>query len=143
MFLGEYLHTVDNKNRLAIPAKFRLDLKQGAVITRGLDNCLFLFTKKDWQTLVKKISALPLSQSAARSFSRMMLMGAMEVKLDKLGRVLVPEYLKKFAGLKKKVVVGGVLDRIEIWDEEKWGVYKNKSEQNVEKVAEGMGELGI
>ncbi|MFH1890056.1 MAG: division/cell wall cluster transcriptional repressor MraZ [Candidatus Kuenenbacteria bacterium] len=143
MFLGEYSHTVDNKNRLAIPAKFRFDLKQGAVITRGLDNCLFLFTRNDWQALVKKISGLPLSQANARSFSRMMLMGAMEVKMDKLGRILIPEYLKKFAGLGKKVIIGGVLNRIEIWDETKWTIYKNKSEQNVEQVAEGMGELGI
>ena len=143
MFLGEYLHTVDNKNRLAIPAKFRADLKQGAVITRGLDNCLFLFTRKDWQKLVAKISSLPLSQSKARSFARMMLMGAMEVSLDKLGRVLLPEYLKQFAGLDKKVVIGGVLDRIEIWDEVKWNEYKKKSERNVEQVAEDMGELGI
>jgi len=143
MFLGEYQHTVDNKNRLAIPAKFRADLKQGAVVTRGLDNCLFLFTKSDWKKLVDKISELPLSQANARSFARMMLMGAMEVRLDKLGRILLPDYLKKFAGLKKRVVVGGVFNRIEVWDEEKWEVYKKSSESNVEQVAESMGELGI
>lgn len=143
MFLGEYQHSVDNKNRLAIPAKFRVDLKQGAVITRGLDNCLFLFTKSDWNKLVDKISELPLSQANARSFARMMLMGAMEVKLDKLGRILLPDYLKKFAGLKKRVVVGGVFNRIEVWDEERWEVYKKSSESNVEKIAEGMRELGI
>ncbi len=143
MFLGEYSHNIDDKNRLAIPAKFRSDLKQGAVITRGLDNCLFLFTKKDWQNLVDKISQLPLTQANARSFSRMMLMGAMEVELDKLGRILIPDYLKQFATLKKQVVVGGVLNRIEIWDEAKWQTYKNKAESNVEEVAEGMRELGI
>ncbi len=143
MFLGEYSHNIDDKNRLAIPAKFRSDLKQGAVITRGLDNCLFLFTKSEWQSLVDKISQLPLSQANARSFSRMMLMGAMEVELDKLGRILLPDYLKKFAELKKQVVVGGVLNRIEIWDETKWQNYKNKAESNVEEVAEGMRELGI
>ena len=143
MFLGEYAHTVDNKNRLAVPAKFRNSLKQGAVLTRGLDNCLFLFTKEDWQALVAKISQLPLSQSNARSFSRMMLMGAMEVSPDKLGRILLPDYLKKFAGLKKKVIIGGVFNRIEIWDETKWNIYKQKSEKNVEEIAEGMSELGI
>jgi len=143
MFLGEYSHTVDNKNRLAIPAKFKFDLKQGAVITRGLDNCLFVFTKNDWHALEKKIASLPLSHANARSFSRMMLMGAMEVRIDKLGRILVPEYLKKFAGLRKKVIVGGVLNRIEIWDEEKWNIYKKQSEKNVVKIAEGMSELGI
>lgn len=143
MFLGEYSHTVDNKNRLAIPAKFRASLKAGAVLTRGLDNCLFLFTKSDWQKLVDKIAELPLSQANARSFSRMMLMGAMEVKLDKLGRILVPDYLKKFAELKKKVVVGGVFNRIEIWDEINWNKYRAQAEGNVEEVAEGMRELGI
>ena len=143
MFLGEYSHNVDNKNRLAVPAKFRAELSKGAVITRGLDNCLFLFTKADWQVLVKKIAELPISQAKARSFSRMMLMGAMEVSLDRLGRVLLPEYLKQFAGIKKKVVVGGVYNRIEIWDEDKWSAYKQRSESNVEKTAEEMMELGI
>lgn len=143
MFLGEYKHTVDNKNRLAVPAKFRLELKGGAVITRGLDSCLFVFTKKDWQELVKKIAALPLSQARARSFSRMMLMGAMPVALDKLGRLLLPDYLKTFAKIKKNVIIGGVLNRIEIWDEGQWASYKRNSESNVESVAESMGELGI
>ncbi len=143
MFLGEYSHNVDNKNRLAVPAKFRAELSKGAVITRGLDKCLFLFTKADWQVLVKKIAELPISQAKARSFSRMMLMGAMEVSLDRLGRVLLPEYLKQFAGIKKKVVVGGVYNRIEIWDEDKWSAYKQRSESNVEKTAEEMMELGI
>ena len=143
MFLGEYSHTVDNKNRLAVPAKFRADLSKGAVITKGLDNCLFLFTQNDWQNLVKKIANLPLSQSKARSFARMILTGAMEVKLDKLGRILLPDYLKHFAGIKAKVVVGGVYNRVEIWDIDKWNSYKKKSEANVEKTAEDMFELGI
>ncbi len=143
MFLGEYLHTVDSKNRLAIPANFRQSFKQGAVITRGLDNCLFVYTKSDWQNLVKKIAELPLSQANARSFSRMMLMGAMQAKLDKMGRILIPDYLKEYAGLGKKVVVGGVYNRLEIWDEKKWQSYKEQSERNVEKTAEDMLELGI
>jgi len=143
MFLGEYSHTVDNKNRLAIPAKFRGELKTGSVITRGLDNCLFIFTEKDWKSLVDKISKLPLSQSSARSFSRMMLTGAMEIKLDKLGRILIPEYLKKYAGLSKKVVIGGVLNRIEVWDQATWNRYKSNSEKNVAQTAESMAELGI
>ncbi|NMB48119.1 division/cell wall cluster transcriptional repressor MraZ [Candidatus Kuenenbacteria bacterium] len=143
MFLGEYSHNIDDKNRLAIPAKFRPELKDGAVITRGLDNCLFLFTKKDWRILAEKLAQLPLSQANARSFARMMLMGAMEVGVDKLGRILIPDYLKKFAELKKQVVIGGVLNRIEIWDENKWQNYKNKAEEKAEEVAEGMRELGI
>jgi len=143
MFLGEYLHSVDDKNRLAIPAKFRNQFKSGMVLTRGLDSCLFLFTKSDWGALVDKIKQLPLSQARARSFSRMMLMGAMEVKLDKLGRVLLPDYLKNYAGILKKVVIGGVLNRLEIWDEVRWEQYKKESEKNVERTAEGMMELGI
>ncbi len=143
MFLGEYTHNIDEKNRLAIPAKFRGELKQGAVVTRGLDGCLFVYTKNEWKKLVEKISALPLTQSKARTFARMMLMGAMEVSLDKLGRILLPDYLKKFAGIKKKVVVGGVYNRLEIWDAANWQVYKNKSEKNVEKTAEELFEMGI
>jgi len=141
MFLGEYSHNIDNKNRLAVPVKFRFDLKQGAVITRGLDNCLFMFTKKEWEKFVEKISTLSLTQANARSFSRMMLMGAMEVKIDKLGRIVLPDFLKKFAGLKKKVVIGGVFNRIEIWDEAQWEIYKKKSETNVEKTAEALFDM--
>lgn len=143
MFIGEYTHKIDEKNRLAIPTKFRGDLKTGAVVTRGLDNCLFLFTKKDWQELTQKIAQLPLTNINARNFARMMLMGAMEVKLDALGRILIPDYLKKFAELKKQIVVGGVFNRIEIWDETKWQTLKDKSERDVEKLAESMAELGI
>ncbi len=143
MFLGEYSHNIDNKNRLAVPVKFRPDLKQGAVITRGLDNCLFMFTKKEWEKFVEKVSSLSLTQANARSFSRMMLMGAMEVKIDKLGRIVLPDFLKKFAGLKKKVVIGGVFNRIEIWDEIKWEAYKKKSEANVEKTAEELFDMGM
>ncbi len=143
MFLGEYSHNIDNKNRLAVPVKFRADLKQGAVITRGLDNCLFMFTKKEWEKFVEKVSTLSLTQANARSFSRMMLMGAMEVKIDKLGRIVLPDFLKKFASLKKKVIIGGVFNRIEIWDEAKWEVYKRKSEANVEKTAEELFDMGM
>ena len=138
MFLGEYSHNIDAKNRLAIPAKFRAGLKDGAVITRGLDNCLFLFTKSEWQSLAGKISQLPLSQANARSFSRMMLMGAMEVELDKLGRILIPDYLKKFAELDKKVVVGGVLNRIEIWDEKRWKDFESETGKSYEELAENL-----
>lgn len=143
MFIGEYLHSIDNKNRLALPAKFRADLKNGAVVTRGLDNCLFVFTKKDWQKLVDKIANLPIGTADARGFSRIMLAGAMDVKLDGLGRILLPDYLKKYAGLKKQIVVAGLYSRLEIWDETKWNTYKNQVEKQAEKLAETMGELGV
>ena len=138
MLIGEYKHNLDAKRRLAIPSKFRKELGEGAILTRGLDNCLFLFTKNDWRVFVEKMANLSVGQAKARSFSRMMLMGAMEVTLDKLGRILMPEYLKKFAQIRKNVVVGGVLNRIEIWDEENWQKYKKQSEANVEKIAEEM-----
>lgn len=143
MFIGEYSHSLDAKSRLNIPAKFRADLKEGAVVTRGLDNCLFLFKKKDWLELVEKISALPIGQADARGFSRAMLGGAMDVKLDSLGRILIPDYLKNYAGLKKKITLVGVYNRLEVWDENRWQKYRIQNEKQVEKLAEKMGELGV
>lgn len=143
MFIGEYQHTLDNKNRLALPAKFRGELKNGAVITRGLDNCLFVFTKSNWQKLADKIVNQPLGKADARGFSRIMLAGAMDVKLDSLGRVLVPDYLKSGAGLKKNVIVAGLYSRLEIWDEDNWNKYKEQIGRQAEKIAETMGEMGV
>lgn len=143
MFIGEYSHTVDAKKRLAVPSKFRTDLGKKAVLTRGLDNCLYLYPMKEWEKLAKKLSELPISRSDSRAFARLMLAGAMDVALDSLGRVLVPEYLKKYAGLGKKVVLAGLYNRIEIWDEVKWEAYKKKTNERVEDIAEKMNELGI
>jgi len=144
MFLGEYTHTVDNKGRMAIPAKFREKLGgSGAILTRGLDKCLFLFTAKDWEPMVQKISALPITQSNSRAFSRLMLAGAMEVELDQQGRVLLPDYLREYAGLKKVAVVAGLYNRVEIWDEATWKTYKAKTEASSDEIAERLGELGI
>jgi len=143
MFIGEYTYSIDEKKRLAIPAKFRQLLGQKAVITRGLDQCLFLYPAKEWGALAKKLAQLPLSQADARGFARLMLTGAMEANLDNLGRVLVPDYLKEYALLKKKVVVAGVFNRIEIWDEKKWKGYKTKTEKEVGDIAERLKELGV
>jgi len=143
MFIGEYNHNLDDKGRLAIPAKFRLELKKGAVVTRGLDNCLFLYTKQEWEKLAVKLASLPISQSNSRAFARLMLAGAMDVESDKQGRVILPEYLRKFAGLKKSVVVAGLYSRLEIWDEEKWSIYKQQTESESGTIAERMGELGV
>lgn len=143
MFLGEYTYTIDTKKRLAVPAKFRQELARKAVITRGLDNCLFLFPMKQWQVLARKLGKLPLGQSSARGFIRLMLGGAMEVQLDGLGRILIPDYLKKYASLKKKIVLAGLYNRIEIWDEVKWKTYKTKMEREVGDMAERLGELGV
>ena len=143
MFIGEYSYSIDDKKRLAIPAKMRLSLGKKAVITRGLDNCLSLYPVKDWGKLVEKISKLPLSGADARGFARLMLTGAMEVNLDSLGRILIPDFLKEYASLKKKVVIAGVNDRLEIWDENKWKEYKNKTESSGKDIAERLKELGI
>lgn len=143
MFIGEYSHNLDDKGRLAIPVKFRRELAKGAVVTRGLDSCLFLYTKKEWEKLAEKLAALPISQSNSRAFARLMLAGAMDVEVDKQGRVVLPEYLRAFAGLKKNTVVAGLYSRIEIWDSSKWSVYKQQTETNSNEIAEKMAELGI
>ncbi len=143
MFIGEYQHSLDNKNRLSLPAKFKAELKSGAVVTRGLDNCLFVFTKNAWQKLAEKIINQPLGKADARGFSRIMLAGAMDVKLDNLGRILLPDYLKKYASLNKNVIVAGLYNRLEIWDEDNWRRYQAQMERQADKLAEAMGELGV
>lgn len=143
MFIGEYIHNLDSKGRLAVPVKFRALLKSGAVVTRGLDNCLFLYPKKQWSSLAKKLSQLPISQSKARAFSRMMLAGAMDVDIDNQGRITLPEYLRKFASLNKKAIIAGLYDRLEIWDEENWRKYKIGTERESNEIAETLGELGV
>lgn len=143
MFIGEYNYSLDEKKRLAMPVKFRSLLGKKAVVTRGLDQCLFIFSTKEWKALAEKISKLPLTQSDARGFSRLMLGGAMEVSIDGMGRILLPEYLKSYAGLEKKTSIIGVLNRIEIWNEDLWNKYKNKTEKEGDNIAEGLKELGI
>lgn len=143
MFIGEYHHTIDDKGRLAIPTKFRKELKGGAVVTRGLDNCLFVYSMSEWKKLAEKISALPFSQANARAFSRLMLAGAMDVEIDKQGRVVLPEYLRHYAHITKDAVVAGLYGRIEIWDKSSWDAYKEKTEKDSNDIAERMGELGV
>ena len=143
MFIGEYKHSLDDKGRLAIPTKFRKKLTKGAVVTRGLDTSLFLFPKEEWDKLAEKLASLPLGQSNSRAFARLMLAGAMDVSLDKQGRVVLPEYLRSYASLKKNTVIAGLYTRLEIWDEKKWETYKKKVESDADKVAEQLGELGI
>ncbi len=143
MLLGEYKHNLDTKGRMAIPAKFRDKLTGGAIVTRGIDNCLFVFANAEWETLAAKLVALPLAQANSRAFVRLMLAGATDVALDNQGRVLIPDYLRKYAGLKKDAVVAGLYNRIEIWDEAAWQAYKTKTESSSEEIAEQLGELGI
>src|SRR6266404_2844686 len=108
MLIGEYKHSIDAKKRLSIPSKFRKELGDGAVITRGLDNCLFVFPSAHWRQLAEKLGNMPLVQQDSRSFARLLLSGAMEVDFDGLGRILIPDYLKKYAGLTKTAVVAGL-----------------------------------
>lgn len=143
MIIGQYNYNLDPKKRLTIPTKFRSVLSKGAILTRGIDGCLFLYPQKQWNELADKLSKLPLSQANARSFARVMIAGAMDVKVDSLGRILIPDYLKDYAKLDKKVVIAGLYDRIEIWDEESWQKYGETTGTQVENIAEGLKELGI
>ncbi len=143
MFIGEYQHSVDYKGRLSVPKKFRAQLEEGAVVTRGLDGCLFLYPKSSWEGLWGKLAQLPLTQSDARSFSRHLLSGAMEVTFDQLGRAMIPSYLRDFAAVKNEVTIVGVGERIEIWDSQRWEQYRQRSESTSEEIAEKLTGLGI
>lgn len=143
MLLGEYRHSIDAKGRIALPAKFRAKLKEGAIITRGLDHCLFVFGMKEWEKLAEKLSALPLAQANSRAFARLMLAGASDVEIDGQGRILIPDYLRKYAGLGKLAVVAGVMNRLEVWDHETWQRYKSRTESASDDIAEQLGALGI
>lgn len=143
MFIGEYNHSIDEKGRLSVPTKFRAKLADGAVVTRGLDNCLFLYPMAEWQVLAEKLAALPMSQANTRAFSRLMLAGAMDVSLDKQGRIILPDYLRKYAKMSKKVVVAGLFNRLEIWDEKSWDDYKTSTEEDSNEIAEQLGDLAV
>lgn len=143
MFIGEYSHVIDAKKRLAIPSKLRKELGERAVVTRGLDSCLFIYPQVAWEKLVVKLGELPMGQGDTRSFIRLLLAGAQEVELDALGRVLIPDYLKAYAGLTRRVVIAGVYDRLEVWDAERWQHYKTTAERNTDAIAEKLGELGV
>ena len=143
MFIGEYQHNLDVKGRVAIPAKFRAKLTENAIITRGLDRCLFVFTQKEWEVLAQKLISLPLAQANSRAFVRLMLAGATDVEFDSQGRILIPDYLRKYADFKKQIVIAGLYNRVEIWDAEIWQQYKQKTESASDEIAEKLGELGI
>ncbi len=143
MLIGEHAHNLDVKRRLAIPSKFRKELGEGAILTRGLDNCLFIFPSKFWTPFAEMLAGLSMAKQDTRSFARLFLSAAVEVEFDSLGRILIPERLKEYAGLNKSVVVAGLFNRLEIWDEEKWKSYKLNLEKNSDSIAEKLGELGM
>jgi MraZ protein len=143
MFIGEYTATIDDKGRISIPAKFRTQLKSKVVVTRGLDNSLFLYTIEEWKKLAEKLASLPISTANTRAFSRLMLAGAMDCEVDKQGRIILPGYLKQFAKIKKKLVFAGLYNRIEIWSDDLWAVYKAQTEKDSNDIAEQLGSLGV
>ena len=143
MLIGEYLHTLDSKKRLSLPAKFRKEVGRKVVVTRGLDACLFMYPQKAWERIAAKVANLPVGQADTRGMSRFLLAGAVEVEVDGAGRILVPEFLKEFADLKSRVVLAGVSDRVEIWNEKTWEEYKRRIERGADQMAQTLGDLGI
>lgn len=143
MFIGEYTHTVDDKKRASLPSKFRKELGTKVVVTRGLDNCLFLFPHKTWESISAELSKLGHMSADSRGFSRFMFSGAAEIDVDSMGRILVPDYLREFADVKNTLVFAGVHDRIEIWNEKRWTAYKKRIESQADMMAEKLGTIGI
>lgn len=143
MFIGEYQHSLDNKGRIIIPSKFRIELGEVFVMTKGLDNCLFVYPKREWEILEGKLKTLPLTNRDARAFVRFFFSGASECELDKQGRALIPPNLREHSKLEKDVVVIGVSTRLEIWSKEEWDGYNNDDSLSYDSIAEKMAELGI
>src|SRR3989344_4789115 len=138
MLIGEYTHTLDNKKRVALPSKFRKELGKKIILTRGLDNCVFMYPLSTWQKVLEKLAKLSTALSNSRDFNRFMLSGAVETEIDGAGRILVPDFLKDFAGLKTRVVVAGVGDRLELWDAARWQIYKKRVAKEAGKMAEKL-----
>jgi MraZ protein len=145
MIIGEYRHTIDDKNRLSLPAKFRQEMGRKVVITPGLDSCLFIFTVKEWEKIAERLSLSESSilQADNRGFNRFLLGGAVEVEVDAVGRMLLPEHLRTRAKLTNKVVFIGVKDRAELWDEATWNSYREDVERKADQLAEKLGKAGV
>lgn len=143
MFIGEFIHAVDVKGRLSMPAKFREDLGEAFYVTKGLDQCLFVFPKDEWAVFEDKLKALPLTNKNARAFVRMFFAGASVCSFDKQGRILIPQSLRDHALMDKEAVVIGVGQRIEIWSTTAWEAYNNPDNISYDEIAEHMADLGI
>jgi MraZ protein len=142
MFIGEYQHAIDNKNRMIIPSKLRDELGESFVLTKGLDGCLYAYPMNEWKILEDKLKKLPLTNKDARAFVRFFFSGANEIDSDKQGRALIPQNLLEYADIKKEIVSIGVSTRLEIWSKEKWEEY-NSQNIDYDGIAEKMSELGI
>ncbi len=143
MFIGEYQHSIDTKGRIIIPSKFRGELGYEFVITKGLDNCLFVYPQDEWKVIEDKLKSLPLTNKDARAFIRFFFSGASESNLDKQGRVLIPANLREHSKIDKDAVVIGVSTRLEIWSKENWESYIDEDNLSYDSIAEKMAELGI
>ncbi len=146
MLIGEYIHTIDEKNRVSLPAKFRKELGKKIIITPGLDSCLFIFTTKEWAKVSKRLSDtesdLSFLSADKRSFNRFMFGRAAEIEVDSIGRILIPDFLKERIGLKGSAAIVGVEDRVEVWNEKTWSEYKVKVEKEADQLAEKLGREG-
>lgn len=143
MFIGEYRHSLDVKGRLAVPVKFRAALERGAVVTKGIDRCLTLYPLKEWNDLAGRVSQLPTSQADTRAFSRMTLAAAMDVSCDAQGRIILPEYLRTYAHMRKNIIFAGLYNRLELWDETVWQEYKKLTEEQSGDIAERLSAFGV
>lgn len=143
MFLGEHHHSLDAKARITIPSKFREELGEKFVATKGLDNCIFLYPLQEWHEIEQKLSKLPLTRADVRSFVRFFFSGAAELELDKQGRTVVPANLREYAEIEKDVVIIGVGSRIEVWSTGKWENYNEIASSSYEEIAENLVDLGI
>ena len=143
MFIGEYKHSLDAKGRISIPVKFRADLGSSAIVTKGLEDCLYLYPKGVWEEMAQRIANLPISSASARSFSRLMLSGAMELEIDKLGRVLLPGYLREYSGIDGEAVMAGLYNRVEIWNKESWMQTTKDAETRSSDIAEELKDWEI
>jgi len=143
MFIGEFQHSIDSKGRLIIPSKFREGLGDSFVLTKGLDDCLFVYPLNEWKNFEEKLKSLPVSSKDARAFVRFFFSGATECELDKQGRILLPANLREHSKIEKDAVIIGVSTRVEIWSKEKWGKYNSDTNMGYDAIAEKMAELGI
>jgi MraZ protein len=143
LFIGEYRHSLDVKGRIIVPSKFRDGLGDKFVLTKGLDGCLFAYSKEEWANFEEKIKTLPLTNKDARAFIRFFFAGAVECEIDKQGRTLIPPMLREHAGLNKDLVIIGVSSRVEIWSQEKWDNYSEAEDLDADELAEKMALLGI
>lgn len=142
MFYGEYLHSIDRKGRIILPARFREAAKNNFIekffVTRGLDKCLFMFAEEEWRTQEAKFKAISFTKQQARTFNRLYFSGAVDIIPDKQGRILLPAYLKEFALIKREVIIVGVSNRIEIWAKDSWEQFYGNSRQSFEEIAEKL-----